>query len=263
MPGTATAGILAGIGAGMSGVGAIAGAIGNRRRGEEYSPDVNPYAEPAFGQMMGASNWARGQMDQYQLPDFLGNVNQFQDVMQNQGASFIDQIMGGTRQAAYDAADLQAQQNMRQVGGQYGNMGAVQSGAGLAAMAQGVAMPYSQAMRDITGMRAQATQGVGSQLWGGLQNINQLGMQQYQTQAGIYGQALGGMGQLGSLAAQPQTTYAPGSMYGSGFAGLGGALMTYGQSFGDDDTLQNRPISPMSDEDREWLRRNEELISGL
>ena len=244
MPGTATAAILGGIGAGMSGAGAIAGAIGNRRRGEEYSPDINPYAGPAWNQMVGTADQMRGAMDQYQQSTFGQDVNQFQGVMQNQGASFIDQIMGGTRQAAYDRAGLQAQQNIDQVGAEYGNIGAVQSGAGMAAMSRGVAMPYSQAMSDITGMRAQATMGVGSQLWGGLQQTNQRGLQQYQTQAGLLGQTLGSMGQLGNLAAQPQTTYAPGSTYGSGLAGFGSALSVFGQTFGDNNNWGNNYYSP-------------------
>lgn len=240
----ATGAILGGIGAGLSGIGAIAGAVG-RRNADAYSPDINPYAGPAWNQMMGTADQMRGAMDQYQQSTFQQDVNQFGDVMQGQGASFINQIMGGTEQAAYDRAGLLAQQNMTQVGGQYGNVGAVQSGAGMYAMARGAAVPYSQAMTDITGMRAQATMGVGSQLWGGLQQTNTRGLQQYQTQAGLLGQTLSSMGQLGNLAAQPQTTYAPyGSPFGSAMSGIGGALSVFGQSFGDDNNYDNQTPTP-------------------
>lgn len=97
-----------------------------------------------------------------------------------------DANMAQFSDAAMRAANQQALSNVRGIGGQYGAMGAANSGAAMAAMAEGANAPLYQAQTQIAGM--------------GQQNINDLYSQfsgvvapQYMQQPSPYEQGMGEM----------------------------------------------------------------------
>lgn len=171
--------------------------------------NVSPYTEQAYNTLQ---NW----MGQFGAG--MGNVSPEANLASLMGAApgiqgLVGQLTGPYVQSAEEARDLVMQEAMRNVAGQYGNEGAVNSGAALSAMARGAALPAAQTAQQIAGLQSQLGYGLGSQYMGQLGN-------QYQTQAGLLGQTLGLTTQMGAPEWWQPTYLQP----QQGMGALGGGL---------------------------------------
>jgi hypothetical protein len=98
-------------------------------------------------------------------------------------------LLGEFGGSAMDLARTLGQQAASQVGQQFSNLGAINSGAFASALGRGFAEPLGRAATQIAGMRGQLGGGLAQQLLGGRQAAFGAG-------AGLLGQGLGIRGQL-------------------------------------------------------------------
>jgi hypothetical protein len=126
--------------------------------------------------------------------------------------SIIGQTIQPYGQGLQDVAQQLSSQAVRDVASQYGQQGALHSGAALSAMTRGAALPAAQAYTSL----AQMQSGLAGNLLGG--SLGQMG-QAYGAQAGLFGQAMQGQTALGA----PEW-WQPTYLQGGGGLNLGGAL---------------------------------------
>lgn len=215
------------IGAGIGGlgslIGGIGGAIGANKDPTKLDATVNPYTA---GQMSNLQNL----QGQYDTPNsYEGNISQIMGSAPEL-QQMLSGIMGGSWEQLQNTAGLQAQENMNLAASQYGNVGAANSGAAMSAIGRGAALPYSQALSQMTGMRTNAGSNILNQAFGNLGQTNAMN-------AGILNTILQGQTGLANPGAWPQDSYMTGQQGPSGslggmFSGLGGLMMGIAPAFG-------------------------------
>jgi hypothetical protein len=217
--------ILGGVGA----IGSLISGLNDSGGGNDvtmYEPQINPYTAGVMNNLQGL----QGSM----LDNILSgqqNYNPYSEQNLSQVNAATQSIMGDYGDRVYNTAALQQAQNFADVGAQYGNLGATNSGAAMSAMARGAALPYAQAIQNLGQVQAQL--GLG---------LNQMGLQRYLGDQSLYGgilnQTIGTMGQIANPAAWPQPTYTTGGDSGNDpwadLAGLGGFLGGLGDLFDSD-----------------------------
>jgi hypothetical protein len=150
----------------------------------------------------------------------MGNLNAVGNMAALQGIapgiqSLVGQLSGDYIQNANQARDLIMNDTMRAVGNLYsGPQGNINSGGAREAFGQGAASVAANTATQIAGMQSQMGMGLGNAFLG------QRG-QEYQTQAGLYGQAAGMQQQQ-----DPNEWWQP--SYSQGMGGMGGLMQGAG-----------------------------------
>lgn len=197
-----------------------------------------PEAQAGMGNLINEITSTQPYNPQAGINAFLGAVPELQGIARSTVSPY-----GLT---ADELASQQARSAMSQVAQEYGNMGAINSGAALSAMTRGAAVPRAQLAADLartqsgaaTSLIGQALQTIPSQYSQGYalnQAQQQLGLTGYNdlinsslSQAGIFGNILGNVyGAGGALAAPQYYTPTYQQMDNSGWdwgGALGGAL---------------------------------------
>lgn len=189
--------------------------------------NVNPYSQNVYNMIQNQMALSGAQMGDTSA---LGNIAALQGITPEiQG--LVGQLTGSYVQNAEQMRDLIQQEAMQKTASMFADQGNINSGAALSAIARGAAQPAAQAATQIAGMQSQ----LGSALT--QQFLGQRG-QQYSTQAGLLGQGMGIMGQMG-MPEYWQPTYVQGMgpfgglMQGAGAgAGIGGAFGPAGAGVG-------------------------------
>lgn len=192
-----------------------------------------PEAQAGLGNLITQITSASPYNPQSGINAFLGMVPELQGIAKNTVSPY-----GLT---ADELATQQSKASMSQVAQQYGNMGAINSGAAVSAMTRGAAVPRAQLAADLARMQSgaatsligqamQVVPGQYSQAYQFGQNQQKLGIGAYQSllnsqlgEASIFGNMLTGTYGAGASLATPQY-YTPTYVEQSGGWDWGGAL---------------------------------------
>jgi len=172
--------------------------------------NVNPNTDNVYNMMQQMMSQSGAQMGNL---DAMGNMAALQGIAPGI-QSIVGQLSGNYVNNAEQARNLIQQNAMQNVAGMYSNQGNINSGAALSAMSRGAAEPAANTAMQIAGMQGQMGMGLSNAFLG------QRG-QEYQTQAGLYGQGAGQLGQMGQAEWwQPA--------YSQGMGGMGGLMQGAG-----------------------------------
>lgn len=247
MPAVAGAAGLAGIAGGiLGGGGGWNGSYRNIVDAKDYGfTDYNGNMQGAYDRFMNEANFNQAQMGQY--AGQVGNVqsnydpNAYMNQFLNSTGGLANAVSGQNsqlQQSLNAIASRQAAEGVNAQAQNFAGMGALNSGAAMAAMGDAMAQPFAQVQSQLQQNQLQGTLGLYNNAMGnyaqgnqfGAQNQLQAGMANQNANLGLAGMYAGNyqnnMGQLGGLAGQFGGSVAPQYEYQQGKGSKLGAAAT-------------------------------------